>query len=130
MNIKDKKGKLLASIIKKEDMKGEKYFATDNEQDLQVAKFDLKKDTEILRHIHLEQERKILSTSEVIIITKGEMVVDIYSEELEHLYSDSLNQGDILALFGGGHGLKMSSDCRFIEVKQGPYIEEIDKKRF
>ena len=38
-------------------MKGEKYFATDNEQDLQVAKFDLKKDTEILRHIHLEQEK-------------------------------------------------------------------------
>ena len=61
MNIKDKKGKLLASIIKKEDMKGEKYFATDNEQDLQVAKFDLKKDTEILRHIHLEQEKNFVN---------------------------------------------------------------------
>jgi len=130
MNIEDKNGNLLASIIKKDDMKGDKYFATADEQDLQIAKFDLKKDTEILRHIHLEQERKIMTTSEVIILTEGEMVVDIYSEELEPLHSEVLFKGDILALFKGGHGLRMSSDCKFIEVKQGPYLEEIDKKRF
>ena len=130
MNIEDKNGKLLATIIRKETMQGDKYFATNDEQDLQIAKFNLKKDTEIIRHIHLDQERKILSTSEVIIITKGVMVVDIYSEDLDLLYSDTINEGDILALFSGGHGLKMSSDCKFIEVKQGPYIEKIDKKRF
>ena len=130
MNIEDKNGNLLASIIKKDDMKGDKYFATVDEQDLQIAKFDLKKDTEIQRHIHLEQERKIMTTSEVIILTEGEMIVDIYSEELELLHSEVLFEGDILALFKGGHGLRMSSDCKFIEVKQGPYLEEIDKKRF
>ncbi len=130
MNIEDKNGNLLASIIKKDDMKGDKYFATADEQDLQIAKFDLEKDTEILRHIHLKQERKIMTTSEVIILTDGEMIVDIYSEELELLHSEALFEGDILALFKGGHGLRMSSDCKFIEVKQGPYLEEIDKKRF
>ena len=55
MNIEDKNGNLLASIIKKDVMKGDKYFATDHNQDLQIAKFNLKKDTEILRHIHLQQ---------------------------------------------------------------------------
>ena len=90
MNIEDKNGNLLASIIKKDDMKGDKYFATVDEQDLQIAKFDLKKDTEIQRHIHLEQERKIMTTSEVIILTEGEMIVDIYSEELELLHSEVL----------------------------------------
>ena len=97
MNIEDKNGNLLASIIKKDDMKGDKYFATADEQDLQIAKFDLEKDTEILRHIHLKQERKIMTTSEVIILTDGEMIVDIYSEELELLHSEALFEGDILA---------------------------------
>ena len=130
MNIEDKNGNLLASIIKKDVMKGDKYFATDHNQDLQIAKFNLKKDTEILRHIHLQQERRIMTTSEVIILTEGHMIVDIYSEDLEPLHSDVLHEGDILALFKGGHGLRMSTDCKFIEVKQGPYSEEIDKKRF
>jgi len=39
-------------------------------------------------------------------------------------------KGNLLALFKGGHGLKVLSDTKFLEVKQGPYDEEIDKTRF
>ncbi len=130
MKIFDKNKNLLAMIIKDEDVEYEKYFATDSDQDLQIAKFNLKKDTKIDRHIHLEQKRTIYSTSEVIVITRGQIEVEIFDKNLELVDNLIAKKGDIVALFQGGHGLKMSTDCEFIEVKQGPYLEEIDKKRF
>ena len=39
-------------------------------------------------------------------------------------------QHDTIALFGGGHGIDVKQDTKFIEVKQGPYDPETDKKRF
>tara|TARA_B100001250_G_C19761830_1_gene772835 strand:- start:922 stop:1314 length:393 start_codon:yes stop_codon:yes gene_type:complete len=130
MEIKDKEDNLLALIVKSREIKNEKYFATENSQELQVGVFNLEKDDVIEKHFHSEQERKIKTTSEVIVVTEGELIVDIYSKDLELLYTGSLFQGDVLAMFEGGHGLKMASNCKFIEVKQGPYIEEIDKEKF
>ena len=130
MNILDKNGNLLAMIIKEDNMPSSKFFATENSQELQVAKFNLEEGTEIERHIHLQQERTIFYTSEVIVITDGEMFVEIFDEKLNLITQETLLKGDILAMFKGGHGLKMGKNCNFIEVKQGPYLEEIDKKRF
>ena len=130
MKIFDNNNNLLAMIIKNENLGHDKYFATDADQDLQIAKFNLQKDTKIDRHIHLEQKRIIHSTSEVIVITEGQIEVEIFDKNLELVENLIAKKGDIIALFQGGHGLKMSTDCEFIEVKQGPYIEEIDKKRF
>lgn len=130
MEIKDKEGNLLALILNSNEIDSEKYFATENSQELQVGIFNLDKDTVIERHIHSEQAREIKTTSEVVLVTEGELIVDIYSKDLELLHTSSLFKGDVLAMFQGGHGLKMGSKCKFIEVKQGPYIEEIDKKTF
>ena len=130
MKIKDKEGNLLALIVNSEEIESEKYFATEDNQELQVGVFNLDKDDVIEKHIHFEQERKISRTSEVIIVTEGELIVDIYSKDLELLYTGSLFKGDVLAMFEGGHGLRMGSKCKFIEVKQGPYIEDIDKEKF
>ena len=130
MKIFDKDKNLLGMIVKNEDMESDKYFATDAHQDLQIAKFNLKKNVTIDKHRHRDQKRTIFSTSEVIIITKGEIEVEIFDNNLELVHNSIAKKGDIIALFHGGHGLKMSTDCEFIEVKQGPYIEEIDKKRF
>ncbi len=130
MEIKDKEGNLLALILNSNEISSEKYFATKNTQELQVGIFNLAEGDIIKKHIHSLQNRKIKTTSEVIVVTEGELIVDIYSKELELLHTSSLFKGDILAMFQGGHGLKMGSKCKFIEVKQGPYIEEIDKKTF
>tara|TARA_Y100000996_G_C22557671_1_gene656205 strand:- start:5353 stop:5745 length:393 start_codon:yes stop_codon:yes gene_type:complete len=130
MEIKDKEGNLLALILNSNEIDSEKYFATENSQELQVGIFNLEKDAVIERHIHSEQAREIKTTSEVVLVTEGELIVDIYSKDLELLHTSSLFKGDVLAMFQGGHGLKMGSKCKFIEVKQGPYIEEIDKKTF
>ena len=44
--------------------------------------------------------------------------------------TEIVNKGQVIALFNGGHGFKSLSNSKFLEVKQGPYIEEQDKERF
>ena len=41
-----------------------------------------------------------------------------------------LNKGDVVLLAYGGHGFEMIEDSEIIEVKQGPYLDEVDKIRF
>jgi len=130
MEIKDKNGKLLAMVIDYESVEQSKYFATENNHELQVAAFNLDKNEEIIKHIHPPQQRNIKTTSEVLIVLKGQIEYEIYDEKLEFCKSGVVKSGNMLVLINGGHGLKMLEDAKFIEVKQGPYDESIDKVRF
>ena len=130
MKILDKKKNLLAEVIRSEEIIQEKNFYTEEKEEFQFASFNLKENTVIKRHIHNKQERVIKSTSEVIVVIEGSIEVEIYDldENLEH--KCILNKGDTVALFSGGHGLKAIGNSKFIEVKQGPYNPETDKKLF
>ena len=130
MKIYDKESNLLAIVVLNNESNESKNFITENEAEFQVAKFNLPKDTEILKHYHPLQKREIQSTSEVIVVLKGELRVDLYSIEKELVESINLRNGDLINMISGGHGIHVESDCRFIEVKQGPYFDEIDKVRF
>ena len=130
MEIRDKNNKLLAMIFSPNDYKDEKYFLTEDSNEFQIAQFNLDKATEIKRHIHRDQERKINKTSEVIIVNEGSLELEIYDEELKLVTKEIVNQGQVIALFNGGHGFKTLSKSKFLEVKQGPYFEDQDKERF
>ena len=130
MEIKDKNGKLLAMIIDYESVNQSKHFATKNNQELQVATFNLEKNEEIIKHIHPPQDRNIKTTSEVLIVLKGKIEYEIYDEDLEFCASGVVGSGSMLVLINGGHGLRIIDDAKFIEVKQGPYDESTDKVRF
>ncbi|MDE6906611.1 MAG: hypothetical protein K2P21_00370, partial [Lachnospiraceae bacterium] len=56
--------------------------------------------------------------------------VDFYEEYEDYLYSRYLHAGDIILLVSGGHGFQVLEEVEMIEVKQGPYAGEQDKKRF
>ena len=58
------------------------------------------------------------------------MRVDYYDDDRNYLESRVLNQGDVALLAYGGHGFEMLEDSEMIEVKQGPYVGEMDKVRF
>ncbi len=130
MEIRDKNNKLLAMIFTPGDFKDEKHFLTEDNNEFQIAQFNLDQGTEIERHIHGKQERKIENTSEVIIVNEGSLELEIYDENLKLVTTEIVNQGQVIALFNGGHGFKSLSNSKFLEVKQGPYIEEQDKERF
>jgi len=130
MKIYDKKKKLLAEIIKFEQIRNDKNFYTNEDQEFQFASFNLIKGTSIDRHIHNEQERVIHSTSEVIVVLEGSIKVQIYDLDHNLEHECELSTGDSIALYSGGHGLQTTTDAKFIEVKQGPYDQVNDKRLF
>jgi hypothetical protein len=130
MKIYSKANSLLAAVIKLSDINTEKNFVTENEEEFQLASFNLVKDTKIERHHHPKQNRQIQNTSEVITVIEGSIEVSIYDENLEFVHKENLVSGETIALFRGGHEIEVIEDTKFIESKQGPYIEDIDKIRF
>ena len=130
MKIHDNEGNLLAIIVKKNEQTAGKNFYTDNSSELQLATFELSEDEIIDRHIHDDQIRNIVRTSEAIILQEGVLIFDIYDNDLNPITQVSLEAGDIILLLDGGHGIKVNKKAKFIEVKQGPYDEQNDKRRF
>jgi hypothetical protein len=105
-------------------------FFTPDDATLQVGAFDLPAGHEIHPHIHLPVERRVTSTSEVLVIQSGRLQVDFYSEQKEFFCSRVLAAGDVIVFFGGGHGFRVLEPVRMLEVKQGPYVQDRDKARF
>lgn len=56
--------------------------------------------------------------------------IDFYDEYEDYLESRELHAGDIILLVSGGHGFTVLDEVEMIEVKQGPYAGDNDKKRF
>ena len=129
MKIFDKNNKLLALFIN-ENSNVEKDFKTNNEEEFQVASFNLKKNTKIERHYHPVNERIIKSTSEALIMVNGQVLVTIYDDEKIKIHESVIGAGEVVVFFKGGHELDVQEDSYFFEIKQGPYDEQTDKIRF
>jgi hypothetical protein len=82
---------------------------------------------QIQRHLHRPLERRLIGTSEVIIVRRGRCQIDVYNDERELVASHELRRGDIMLMVGGGHGFRMQEDTVLWEVKQGPYTD-LDEK--
>lgn len=129
-NITHKK-KILAIIIRStyRKKKGINFFTKKNLIQ-QVAYMNHPKNHLIHPHAHKKIVRKISGTSEVLIILNGKLRVDFYSQKKNFVKSKVINKNDILILLNGGHGFKMIKNCKFIEIKQGPFVLNKDKNRF
>lgn len=121
---------ILAIVIKSNYTADGIEFFTQDECEQQIAYMSHKKNTVVKAHIHNKIERKIFTTKETLILKKGKMRVDLYTQEKEYLESFIADTGDIIFLASGGHGIKCIEDIEMIEVKQGPYLKEDDKVRF
>lgn len=125
------KNKILAVIVKNRYIKKKGInFFTDNKLSQQVAYMNHKKGHVIQPHIHKKRLKKVYDTSEVLIILKGSMKVDFYNNKKKYLFSKILIKNDIVILLTAGHGFKILKNCKFIEVKQGPYNPIKDKFKF
>jgi len=81
-------------------------------------------------HIHDSVRRNTIGTQEVLFIKSGEIRIDFYSFEQVFLESRVLSAGDIILLAGAGHGIEVLKKAVIVEVKNGPFIKEMDKGRF
>lgn len=125
-----KKDKLLAMILRSDYVCEGVDFITPNEYSQQVAYMHHPAGKVIDAHVHNLVHRNVVMTQEVLFIKKGTLRVDFYDEYEDYLESRDLHSGDIILLVSGGHGFKVLEEVEMIEVKQGPYAGDNDKKRF
>lgn len=125
-----KKNKLLAIIIRNNYMCDGVDFITPNMYSQQVAYMHHPKGKVIDAHVHNLVHRNVVMTQEVLFIKKGILRVDFYDEYEDYLESRNLHAGDVILLVSGGHGFQVLEEVEMIEVKQGPYAGDEDKKRF
>ena len=123
-------GKPLAYVIRADVQPAQTAFITPPEDKQQVGFIVYPKGSQIARHTHRPLERRIIGTSEVLIVRKGHCLVDIYNDAQELVGTCELHGGDVVLFVGGGHGMRMLEDTVFLEVKQGPYTGLEEKERF
>jgi hypothetical protein len=72
----------------------------------------------------------VITTQEFLIIKSGKLRVTLYDDLDAYITDRVLKTGDMLLLVSGGHGFEVLEEVEIIEVKQGPYTGESEKRRF
>lgn len=129
-NVCDNNGNILAIIIKATYNKDGITFVTPDDFSQQLAYMHHPAGHVILPHIHNEVKREILYTKEVLVIKKGKLRCDFYTDDKQYIKSECVESGDVILLASGGHGFECIEETEMIEIKQGPYAGEFDKERF
>ena len=129
-NICDESGKTLAIVIKHDFNEPGITFCTPDDYSQQMAYMHHPAGHVILPHVHNEVKREVLYTKEVLVIKKGKLRCDFYTDDHEYIKSVELVSGDVILLASGGHGFVCLEETEMYEIKQGPYAGEKDKTRF
>jgi hypothetical protein len=123
-------GKILCVIVRADPAPEKTTFYTPNDFTLQVGKIVYCAGDEIPRHAHRPVTRALDSTSEILVVQKGRMIIDVYTDAHDFLCSREMDTGDVVILVAGGHGFRLLEDTILLEVKQGPYSGIQEKERF
>ena len=128
--ILDGNNNVMAIIVTADFDKEGVSFVTPDSYSQQLAYMHHPAGHVILPHIHNVVKREILYTKETLIIKKGRLRCDFYTENKEYIRSVIINAGDVILLVSGGHGFECIEEIEMYEIKQGPYAGENDKIRF
>ena len=79
-------------------------------------------------HAHNPVPRAVHFTREALFLRRGRLRVDFYMDTGEYFESRELGNGDVILLTAGGHGFEVLEEIEMIEVKQGPYGGDTDKR--
>jgi hypothetical protein len=124
------KDRLLAIIVSHKFDRPGIHFFTPNELSQQLAYMRHPRGKIIPPHIHNQVKREVAYTQEVLFMKKGKLRVDFYSDDRVYLESRMLETGDVILLVTGGHGFEVIEEIETIEVKQGPYVGDLDRTQF
>ncbi|HTW93006.1 MAG TPA: hypothetical protein VMH22_15050 [bacterium] len=123
-------GQTLCMIVRAAQLPERTTFLTPPEFKQQVGFVVYPAGGKIVPHLHLQLERHLVGTSEVLIIERGRCLLDVYNDSKKLVATCELQVGDLMLMVGGGHGFRMLEDTVFLEVKQGPYLNVVEKERF
>lgn len=129
--IEVKEKNIVLAIVITSDYEAEGIqFCTPNDYSQQLAYMHHPKGHLILPHVHNPVKREVLYTKETLVIKRGKLRCDFYTDEREYVRSLELNSGDVILLVNGGHGFECLEETEMYEIKQGPYTGDQDKTRF
>lgn len=120
---------ILGYVLKNPQLPNKSTFLTSPDLSLQLGYIVYPANGQVKRHFHNTATRTITNCSEVLILKKGRCLVDFYDRNLKLVTTRELVAGDIALILGRGHGIKMLEDTVFLEIKQGPYLDN-DKSFF
>lgn len=126
----NKKDRTIAIVIRDNYSRDGVEFITSGDYSQQVAYMHHPKGKVIDAHVHRLVHRNVVVTQEVLFIKRGKLRVDLYDDYEDYLQSLVLEKGDTILLVSGGHGFTVLEEVEMVEVKQGPYSGDADKKRF
>lgn len=121
---------LLALIIFNQFQQEGARFLTSDESFQQLAYMHYQSGKVIQPHIHNPVPRLVEFTQEVLVIKRGKLRVDFYSNDRQYVESQILSSGDVVMLASGGHGFEVLEELEMFEIKQGPYVGEKDRTQF
>ena len=97
---------------------------------MQVGVWNYKKGKELEPHYHNNFERSADITSESVYVSKGKILVKVYTKDKDLILEETLDSGDMIIQFYGIHEYIMLEDSIVIETKNGPYFgPEKDRTR-
>ena len=123
-------GLVLAYIARRAPLPEQTTFITPDNCNLQIGHVVYPAGGEITRHMHLPVERRIIGTTEVLMVQRGRCEVDVFGPERQLVTTCELRMGDMLIAVAGGHGFRVLEDTVLLEIKQGPYPGGAEKERF
>jgi mannose-6-phosphate isomerase-like protein (cupin superfamily) len=123
-------GEMYALIVRNEFSRPGVNFFTPHDLSQQLAYIHHPAGKVIETHFHNPVPRTVTYSQETLFIKRGRLRVDFFDDDQNYLESRELKAGDVILLAKGGHGFQVMDELEMIEVKQGPYAGEQDKRRF
>lgn len=119
---------LCAVVITMDDGIGATEFFTQEDSILQVGQIALSSGKRILAHRHLPVPRSTVGTSEVLVILKGTVKMFLYGDGSDIQITKEVSEGQAVLLVGGGHAFESDTECKILEIKNGPFLKNGDKE--
>lgn len=98
---------------------------TNPKEFIQMVTLKHSRGTKLQAHYHQPRIRRTTKLQECLIIKKGKVRLDLYSNAGKLVRKIFLNSGQVYISLNGGVGLTVIDDAEIIEVKNGPF--KIDK---
>ncbi|MBC8484724.1 MAG: hypothetical protein H8D45_01620 [Bacteroidetes bacterium] len=123
------KGEIIGLCIRNYHKWDETKFLTSDDFFLQIGLLYYNEGQIVNPHAHHKVPRLIDITQEVLFCIYGRIVYTFYDQDdnWREIASYEISGGDLICLFGAGHGGKALEPTRLIEVKQGPFLGTKDK---